>query len=75
MSRSRYAIGDKVVLQKHTSLWAQAHVQGRSNIVYEVTAIVDDGMGTDRITVRAEGESEASFIGIDASQFMATEHP
>lgn len=69
MNSRAFKIGDKLMLRKHTLLWAQEHVQGRSDFVYEVVGIVSDGF--ERITVRHEAAVDPTWIGIDAQQFEA----
>jgi hypothetical protein len=67
MDSRTFKIGDKVVLRKHTSLWAQEHVQDRSDLVYRVTGTVEDSF--ERITVQRDGAACPAWIGIPADLF------
>lgn len=64
MRNVKYSVGTRLQLIYGTTTWGQEHVKGRANLAYEVIEVVDDGTPLDRITLRAEGESEPYFLGI-----------
>lgn len=69
MSENAYPIGTKLNLVPCTSLWGQAHTEGRSRATFEVVAQVDDGTGMARVTLRDLDSGEIAFCGIDPHLF------
>ena len=69
MKTATYPVGTKLRLVRGTNLWGQAHVHGKSDAIYEVASIVDDGTSMERISLREVGETEIAFPGISPGLF------
>ena len=69
MKPATYPNGTKLKLIPGTMTWGHMHIKGHADLVYEVVAQVHDGTSMERITVRAEGTSEPSLIGVTPDLF------
>lgn len=69
MKSAKFPVGTKLKLVHGTSLWAQYHVHGRGDLIYEVVKIVDDLTCMERVSLRAQGEVKLSFNGITPDLF------
>lgn len=69
MTQNPYPVGMHLILIPGTSLWGQAHTEGRSDMTFEVVAQVDDGTGMARVTLRPLDSCKIAFHGINAHLF------
>lgn len=65
-----YPVGSTVVVsERATSLYLQEIAEGRQGTIYTVIHAFNDGMNTDRITLKADTDAEPRHVGIPYSLF------
>lgn len=64
-----YPVGTQLRLVRGTTLWGQEYALGRSDVIYEVVEVVDDGTSMRRISVRDLDGQGITFIGIISDLF------
>lgn len=65
-----YPVGTKVVVSKDaTSLYLQELSEGRCDVVYTVLHSFNDGMNSERLMLKSDGDGSPRWVGICSDFF------